>query len=463
MTAVASEFVVRSRRVVVDEQTRPAAVHIRSGTVVGVTDFEDVPGGCPIDEAGDAVVMPGVVDTHVHVNEPGRTGWEGFDTATRAAAAGGVTTIVDMPLNSIPATTSAAALEAKRRAAEGQCFVDVGFWGGVVPGNASELPGLAAAGALGFKCFLVPSGVDEFEAVTEADLRIALPVLARLGVPLLVHAELPGPIEKASRQLAAPIAGASGDAPDPRRYATYLATRPTQAENDAIALSIALCREYGVRTHIVHLSSAAALPLLIDAFASHCPITVETCPHYLTFAAGDIADGATAFKCAPPIRERENRESLWAALAGGRIQMVASDHSPSPPALKQLGSGNFLTAWGGISSLQISLAATWTGASARGWSLTQLAGWLCRAPSRLAGLERKGAIEVGRDADLVVWDPEREFTVAGRSLLHRHALTPYEGGVLRGVVERTYLRGQRIYQRGQPMRAPAGRFLTRSG
>jgi allantoinase len=370
-----------------------------------------------------------------------------------------------MPLNSIPATTSAADLHAKRRAAEGKCFVDVGFWGGVVPGNAAALPGLVTAGVLGFKCFLVASGVDEFPAVSEADLRIAMPLLSKLGVPLLVHAELPGPIEEATRQVAARrgwLARVSGRAPDARSHATYLATRPKQAENDAIALSIALCREYRARTHIVHLSSSEALTPLYHARAAQCPITVETCPHYLTFVADEIPVGATTFKCAPPIRERENREYLWAALAGGLIQMVASDHSPSPPALKQTGSGDFLRAWGGISSLQVSLAATWTGARARGYSVNQLVEWMCRAPARLAGLDRKGAVEVGYDADLVVWDPDGELTVEGRSLMHRHPLTPYEGRTLRGVVHRTYLRGARIYERGQAMSGPSGRLLTRS-
>ena len=459
------DLIIRSQRVVTDGSTRPAAIHIRAGRIIGVLDFEDVPAGCPLDEAGDAVVMPGVVDTHVHVNEPGRTDWEGFDTATRAAAAGGVTTIVDMPLNSIPATTSVADFDMKRRAADGKCFVDVGFWGGVVPGNASELQGLVGAGVLGFKCFLVPSGVDEFRAVTEADLRIAMPVLAKLGVPLLVHAELPGPIEHATQQVVARrgwLARLSGSAPDARSYATYLATRPKQAENDAMALSIELCREYRVRTHIVHLSSSEALTPLYHARVARCPITVETCPHYLTFVADEIPDEATAFKCAPPIRERENREYLWAALAGGLIQMVASDHSPSPPKLKQTRSGDFLRAWGGISSLQVSLAATWTGASARGYSLNQLAEWMCRAPARLASFDRKGAVEVGYDADLVVWDPEGALTVEGRSLMHRHPLTPYEGRTLRGVVERTYLGGRRIYERGKPMREPWGRLLARS-
>jgi allantoinase len=448
------DLVVRSEQVVVRGTTRPAAIHIRAGRIVGVLDFDDVPPGCPLDDAADAVVIPGVVDTHVHVNEPGRTSWEGFETATRAAAAGGVTTIVDMPLNCIPATTDANALQTKRRSAEGKCHVDTGFWGGVVPGNASDLPQLVAAGVLGFKCFLVASGVDEFPAVTETDLRIAMPVLAKLGVPLLYHAELPGPIEAA--------APAPGSFLDARSHATYLATRPGAAEIEAIGLAIGLCRDYRVRTHIVHLSSSDALTLLSDARASGLPITVETCPHYLIFAAEDIPDGATAYKCAPPIRERKNREELWAALAGGAIHMVASDHSPSPAALKHVGSGDFLRAWGGIASLQVSLAATWTGAAARGHSLTQLVDWMCRGPARLAGLGHKGAIEVGYDADLVVWDPGAEFLVDAAALFHRHPVTPYDGRRLRGIVERTYLRGTRIYERGKPMAAPAGQLLSRS-
>jgi allantoinase len=448
---VGPSLVVRSKRVVVQGGIRPGAIHIRDGRIIGVLDYDNVAPGCPVDTAADAVVIPGVVDTHVHVNEPGRTEWEGFETATRAAAAGGVTTIVDMPLNCIPATTSVTALQVKRRAAEGKCHVDTGFWGGVVPGNASELPGLVAAGVLGFKCFLVPSGVDEFPAVTESDLRIAMPLLSRLGSTLLYHAELPGPIDAAM----------SGTVLDPRSYATYLATRPRQAEHEAIALSIQLCREYRVRTHIVHLSSSDALTELSRARASGLPVTVETCPHYLTFAAEEIPDGATVYKCAPPIRERANREALWAGLASGAIQMVASDHSPASPALKNATSGDFLRAWGGIASLQVSLAATWTGAAARGHSLMELVEWMCRGPARLAGFGRKGAIEVGCDADLVVWDPDAEFLVDATTLFHRHPGTPYDGRRLRGVVERTYLRGTRVYERGRPMTMPTGRLVAR--
>ena len=447
-----TDLVIRSRRVVLANEVRSAAVHVRDGVIVGVSAFDDVPAGCRLDDAVDLVLMPGVVDAHVHINEPGRADWEGFETGTRAAAAGGVTTLVEMPLNSIPATTSVEALDAKRRAAGGKCFVDVGFWGGMVPGNENALEPLWAAGALGFKCFLVPSGVDEFRSVAEADLRAAMPILASLAAPLLVHAELPGPIDAA-------CARCSGR--DARRYATYLETRPKAAENEAIALLIALCGEYRVRTHIVHLASSEALSMIGAARASGLPLTVETCPHYLTYAAEDIPDGATAFKCAPPLRERDNREQLWEAVANGSIQMVNSDHSPSPPAMKHLDSGDFLRAWGGISSLQITLAATWTEASARGHSLNQLAQWMCRAPAHLAGLTAKGTIETGADADLVIWDPDAEFTVDARRLHHRHPVTPYDGRRLRGVVARTYLRGHLVATAGEPMPIPMGRLITR--
>jgi allantoinase len=446
------DLVVRSWRVVLDDRLGPAAIHIRDGVIVGVSEFDRVPADCRLDDAGNLVVMPGIVDTHVHVNEPGRTDWEGFETATRAAAAGGITTIVEMPLNSIPATTSVDALNVKRQAAAGKCFVDVGFWGGVVPGNPSELEPLWSAGALGFKCFLVPSGVDEFESVTEADLHAALPILAGLGAPLLVHAELPGPIDAAR---------ATTGAGDPRQYATYLATRPRAAENDAVALLIELCRQYRARTHIVHLASSEALEIIGEARASDLPLTVETCPHYLTFAAEEIPSGATTFKCAPPIRERDNRERLWTALADGTIQMIASDHSPAPPSMKQLETGDFLQAWGGISSLQVTLGAAWTGAAARGYSLSQLARWMCRAPAQLAGLDRKGAIAIGADADLVIWNPDEELIVDARTLHHRHKLTPYDGCRLRGVVARTYLRGEVVATRAEPSAIPRGRLLMR--
>lgn len=449
----ATDLLLRGRRVVTPEGMRPASVHVSGGRIVAVGGYDATAEDARVVDVGDAVLMPGLVDTHVHVNEPGRAEWEGFATATRAAAAGGVTTLVEMPLNSIPATTSVAALHAKREAACGRCIVDVGFWGGVVPGNAAELRALWQAGVLGFKCFLAPSGVDEFPHVGEAELRAAMPLLAELGAPLLVHAEFPAALEQAADG----VAGL-----DRHRYATYLASRPPAAETDAIALLVRLCREFGTRVHVVHLATAQALPLLRRARAEGLPITVESCPHYLHVCAEEIPDGATEFKCAPPIRGREERDGLWRALADGEIDLVASDHSPCPPAMKARGAGDWFAAWGGIASLQLGLPVVWTGARARGFGPERLAEWMSAAPARLAGLDgRKGAIAPGNDADMVVWEPEAEFAVAPEMLHHRHALTPYDGGVFAGVVRETYVRGTRVYDRGRFPAEPAGRTLLR--
>ena len=385
-------------------------------------------------ELGDLLLLPGLVDTHVHVNEPGRTEWEGFETATRAAAAGGVTSLVDMPLNSIPATTTVAALNAKRAAARDKCHVDVAFWGGVVPGNTAELPGLAAEGVPGFKCFMVPSGVDEFAAVGEAELTEAMPVLARLGLPLLAHAESPEPIHVATRALAMS---------DPRTYANWLASRPPASEVEAIELLARLASRFGTRVHVVHVTSAEAVEAIRNAKARGVAITAETCPHYLAFAAEDIRDGATPFKCAPPIRTREHREALWAALLDGTLDLIASDHSPCPPELKKLEHGDFFAAWGGIASLELGLSAVWT-TRPEGVTIEHIARWMSTAPARLAGLKSKGAIEVGRAADLVAFDPNAEWTVDARKLRQRHALTPYDGRNLRGRVECVWRAGEEI-------------------
>jgi len=401
--------------------------------------------------------MPGLVDSHVHTNEPGRTEWEGFASVTRAAAAGGVTTIVDMPLNCIPATTTLAGLHAKLTAARGKLSVDTAFWGGVVPGNTSELAKLWDAGVVGFKCFLIHSGVDEFPNVSESDLREAMPELARLGATLIVHAEVPGPIDDACCQSSAD-AGA-----DVRSYAAFLGSRPRAAENEAVELMLRLERETGCRIHIVHHSSADAIARLQAAKESGAQLTVETCPHYLHFAAEDIRDGATEFKCCPPIRERANREQLWEALRDGTIDMVVSDHSPCPPEMKLREQGDFMKAWGGISSLQLRLPVMWTDADARGFTLNQLAEWLCAAPARQVALsQRKGSISVGNDADLVIWNPEREFRVEPEMIHHRHKLTPYASEVLRGVVEKTFLRGQMVYDGGAFMRDPSGEILLQT-
>jgi len=443
---MSTSLVVRSERVVFPDGMRPASIHVRDGRIADVRAYTERAAGVRELDAGDLVVLPGLVDTHVHINDPGRADWEGFEHATKAAAAGGVTTLVDMPLNSIPPTTDVAGLEAKRRAAAGRCHVDVGFWGGVVPGNSGALEPLARAGVLGFKCFLSPSGVEEFSHVTEQDLREALPVLAPLGLPLLAHAEWP-PL----------LRDPSGDS---THYATWLNSRPPASELAAIELLVRLAGEYGARIHIVHLASAGALTAIRAARAAGLALGVETCPHYLTFAAEEIPDGATAFKCAPPIRERDHRERLWQALGEGDIDLIATDHSPSPPALKRLDAGDFVGAWGGIASLQLGLAAVWTGASARGVSIEALARWLACAPARLAGLDAvKGAVEVGCDADLVIWDPDATGIIDATRLYHRHPVTPYDRSELRGVVRTTILRGEVVFDEGKCLPGAHGRLI----
>lgn len=444
-------LVLRGERIVLPDGIRPAAVHVRDGRIAAIGGYADVPVGAPVIDAGNRVVMPGLVDSHVHVNDPGRSGWEGIETASRAAAAGGVTTIVDMPLNSIPATTDAAGLRAKRDALSGRSHVDVGLWGGVVPGNAAELEPLAAAGVCGFKCFLSPSGVDEFEHVTEHDLRRALPIVARLGLPLLVHAEDPA-------ELLPPSAGS-----DHRRYETWLRSRPEAAEQSAVEMLIRLAEEFGARIHVVHLAAASAIESLRDARRRGVPITVETCPHYLTFCAEEVPVGATLFKCAPPIRSAAARERLWKGLAAGDIDLVASDHSPAPAALKSLDSGDFTAAWGGIASLQLGLPAVWTGAADRGIPLDAVAAWMASHPALLAGLAgRKGRIAPGFDADLVVFDADATWTVDARALFHRHPISAYDGRVLRGRVVTTMLRGEIVFSEGEVAGVPRGRVLTRT-
>jgi len=425
-------LIIRSRRVVTVDGVRAASVHVSSGAITRVSAWDDYAQETVVDY-DNLVIMPGLVDTHVHVNEPGRTEWEGFASATRAAAAGGVTTILDMPLNSLPPTTSVAALAVKRAALGDQGIVNVEFIGGVVPGNADQLVALRDAGVRAFKCFLSPSGVDEFAAVSESDLRVAFPVLARIGLPLMVHAEDPALL------LPAPSGGS-------RRYATYLASRPPAAERHAIALLIRLIEWCPTPVHIVHLSSARSLEEIRVARARGLPLTVETCPHYLTFAAEDIPDGATEYKCAPPIRERAERDALWDALLRGEIDLVASDHSPCPPAMKE-SSGDLFAAWGGIASLQLSLAATWTGARTRDVGPEVIAKWMSSNTARLAGLDaRKGRIAPGYDADFVVWDPDASYRVDPARLEHRHGVTPYAGRELFGRIRASYVSGQLVFE-----------------
>ncbi|MGY1783263.1 allantoinase AllB [Geodermatophilus sp. SYSU D01036] len=437
-------LVVRARRVVLPGGERAAAVHTEGGVVTAVTGFDDAPAGA-VTLTDDEVLLPGLVDSHVHVNEPGRTEWEGFATATRAAAAGGITTIVDMPLNSVPATTTLEALRLKREVAAGRVAVDVAFWGGAVPGNLAELRPMHEAGVVGFKCFLLDSGVPEFPPLDDAGLRAALAELASFDGLLIAHAEDEQVIEAAPEP-----AGAS--------YAAFLASRPPAAEETAIGRLVAATRDTGARSHVVHLADGDALPLLRAARASGVRVTVETCPHYLTFAAEDVPDGDTAYKCCPPIREAAHREALWGALTAGDvdppvIDMVVSDHSPCTPELKRLDVGDFGLAWGGIAGLQVALPAVWTGARARGVPLTWVVEWMAAAPARLAGLPGKGAIAVGRDADLVAFAPDERFTV-GR-LEHRNPVTPYAGREFTGVVRRTWLRGR------EADGSPLGRLLGR--
>jgi allantoinase len=438
-----------ARRVFTPEGVRPAAILVEGERIQAVVSPDLVPHHYKIHDFGEAAILPGLVDSHVHINDPGREEWEGFETATRAAAAGGYTMLVDMPLNCLPATTSVAALQSKRAAAQGRCRVDWAAWGGAVHDNQSEIEALAAAGVAGFKCFLINPGIDGFTMVTEQQLRVALPHVARTGLPLLVHAELSGAIDRATNALT----GA-----DWSRYSTYLQSRPDEAELDAIRLMLSLCREYGFRLHIVHLSASRALPELRAVRAEGLAVSVETCPHYLHLSADTIADRATLCKCAPPIRSRENCEKLWHGLKDGTIDMVVTDHSPCPPAMKRLLEGNFQTAWGGIASLSVALPLMWTEASRRGFTLVDVVHWMAEGPARLAGCEtRKGRIAAGCDADFVVFDADREFVVTEDKLYYRHPVSPYLGETLRGVVKATYLRGNPVFNEGEFPGEPAGR------
>jgi allantoinase len=425
-----------SRRTVTPEGILPRAILVEGEQIQAVVPLDQVPSQAQILDFGEAAILPGLVDPHVHINDPGRD-WEGFETATRAAAAGGYTLLVDMPLNCVPGTASVEALEAKREAARGRCHIDWAAWGGLVSGNQENIKPLAAVGVRGYKCFLIDPGIDSFTMVTERELREALPHVARTGLPLLVHAELAGPVDAAT-------AGLTGA--DWRTYATYLKSRPDQAELSAIRLIIKLCREYSFRAHIVHLSTCQALSELKSARAEGCAISVETCPHYLHLTAETIPDGATLHKCAPPIRNRENREQLWQGLKDGVIDLIGTDHSPCPPAMKRLEEGNFKTAWGGISSLSLSLPLMWTEASRRGFTLSNIAKWMGEGPARLAGFSsRKGRIAAGYDADLVIFDADSEFVVNKDRLYYRYPVSPYMGETLRGVVKATYLRGKLVF------------------
>ena len=426
-----------SQSVVTPHGITPAAVLVEGETILSVGPVSDLPPNTPTRNLGSLAILPGLVDTHVHINEPGRTEWEGFHTATRAAAAGGFTTLVDMPLNCLPETTNVPALEAKRRAAAGQCLVDWSPWGGAVADNQADILPLARAGVPGFKCFLIYPGCEGFTMIDRAQLEASLPAIAQSGLPLLVHAELAGPIEAAAPALAHA---------DWRKYSTYLASRPDEAELEAIRLLIHLCRQYKFRLHIVHLSTAHALPDLRAAKAEGLPITVETCPHYLFFTADEIPDGNTLFKCAPPIRSEANREALWQALRDGTIDLIATDHSPCPPEMKRLPEGRFDQAWGGIASLSVALSAVWTEASKRIFTLADVTRWLSHAPATLASLSnRAGSLAPGREATFTIFDPEATWQVTPEDLHFRHPVSPYVGQRLKGKVLETWQRGTCLF------------------
>ena len=417
---------VRSRRVLVDDAFVPATITIRDGRIDAVAPYEHRVAG-PVMDA--PCVLPGVVDTHVHVNEPGRTEWEGFVTATLAAAAGGVTTLVDMPLNSVPPTTTPAGLKLKQDAALGELAVDVGFWGGAVPGNLADLEPLWDAGVFGFKCFLSPSGVDEFPHLTPTELREALAEVARLDALLIVHAEDAAVL-------------AESPAPPSRAYRDFLLSRPDRAETDAIRLLLDGARETGARVHVLHLSSARALDMLADARAEGLHVTVETCPHYLCFAAEAIPDAAPAYKCCPPIRDRGNREALWQGLVDGIIDVVVSDHSPATIAEKSRGDGDLQQAWGGVAGLQVGFTAVAHEARERGLGLQQVSRWMSRGTADLVGLAHKGRIEAGADADLLVYDETAELVVDATRLAHRNPISAYDGERYTGRVVDTLVRGR---------------------
>jgi allantoinase len=446
---------LRSTRVLLPTGVEPATLVVKGGLIQAIAGRGEPMGDVAVRDFGNDMLLPGMVDTHVHINDPGRAEWEGFVTATKAAASGGVTTLVDMPLNCSPETTNVAALDAKRSAAQSGTWVDWASWGGVVRGNVDDLLPLVRAGVPGFKCFMIHSGIDGFAWVNEADLRLALDRLRGTEVPLLVHAELAGPVDAATSVLNA--AGA-----DWRKYATYLASRPDAAEVEAIALLIRLAEEFETPIHVVHLASAAALPMLADARERGLRITVETCTHYLWFSAEEIPDGATEYKCAPPIRDAKNREALWQALESGLIDMVTTDHSPCIPEMKQSGEGRWDRAWGGVSTMGLALPVLWTAMQRRGIALQRIGDWMGEAPAKLAGLTgHKGAIAVGADADFAVFDPDAAWKVTREELLFKNKVSPYLGAELRGRVKETWLRGERIYKDGECVTAARGRELVK--
>lgn len=438
------DLVLRGQHVLTTAGISAREVGVKDGKIVAIEPFGNNLDAARIIEIGvDEVLIPGLVDTHVHVNEPGRTEWEGIESATKAAAAGGVTTIIDMPLNSIPPTVNLDALEIKRAAASTKAFVNIGFWGGAIPGNKKDLRALHDAGVFGFKCFLLHSGVDEFPSLSVEEMEEDMVELQRFDSLMIVHAEDSQAVERAP--------AAQGV-----QYERFLKSRPRGAENVAIAQVIERARWTGARAHILHLSSSDALAMIKTAKAEGVKITVETCPHYLTLLAEEIPNGATAFKCCPPIREASNRELLWKGLEEGVIDCIVSDHSPSTIDLKDVDNGDFGVAWGGVASLQLGLPLIWSEAKQRGIGLEQVIDWMSSRPAGLAGLTNKGAIALGNDADFAVFAPEDFFVVDVTTLHHKNPISPYQGKRLEGVVRSAIVGGTEV-----DFRAPQGKLLRR--
>ena len=443
--SITPNFAIISHRVLTPKGERPAAILIQEEKIMDVVSISEIPSDCPVEDMKNDVVMPGLVDTHVHINEPGRTDWEGFETATKAAAAGGITTLVDMPLNCIPVTTTVDALNEKIAATKNQLWVDCGFYGGLIPDNLQNIESLADAGVLGFKAFLSHSGIDEFPNINEKHLREALPIFANKGIPILVHAEL----ENGAIQ-----------SEDHSTYKSFQDSRPKSWENNAVKLLIQLSKEFDARIHIVHLSSADILAEIAQTRNDGYPISVETCPHYLHFSSEHISDGDTRFKCAPPIWESDNKEKLWSGLENGLINFITSDHSPCTAELKNLEVGDFEKAWGGISSIQFTLPVIWTECKTRGYSMDQLINWMSKQPAKFIGKDQqKGQISPGFDADLVCWNPDEKYIIQKEAIHHKNKLTPYEGESLYGVVNATFLRGQKVYENGEFLGNPTGKII----
>jgi allantoinase len=444
-----NSFAIKSTNIITPAGAVKGLIMINNGLITDVLDYNTTV-DCPVEDVGSKIVMAGVIDPHVHINEPGRTDWEGFNTATKAAIAGGLTTLVDMPLNSAPVTTTAAAFDEKLAAATHQLHTNCGFWGGIVPGNTDEIEPLIKKGVLGFKAFLTHSGIDDFPNATEADLRKAMPIIAKHQLPLLVHCELTDDFKLLTQ--------------DPSSYPEYLSSRPKYWEDNAIALMIRLCEEYHCRVHIVHLSSSDSIEQIAKAKKRGLPLTVETAQHYLYFNAEDIKDGQTQFKCAPPIRKKANNDLLWNALKNGIIDFVATDHSPAPPDLKQMKSGDFTKAWGGIASLQFALPVLWTAAKEKGCTVTDIAKWLSENPAKLIGKQNtKGKIAKGYDADLVIWDANQWFTLTETMIQHKHKVTPYLNEKLYGVIEQTYIAGTKVFNEGAFTKLNQGKVILNNG